>query len=553
MASMPWPIPSGSGRTSREKHDRKRIVIEFHTKPRDYVPGSGPEMESPRLLPPRDSTAYVLDRILLASPGLAEDGKPLPKRMAYLVGWHDLPAARMFVPAMQVLEYVSPQALEEWEWQMELELDEERAKLEKEAAKNMPKPKKRGRPPAHSQIEAAVVAEAEPEGKGAGWPKKGVMSIATPTKSRLADFEELSDEDESPSRQLQREALEESMDVDSNEVSEEVEMIDYEVDTESFQDDMQLNGVNHRTVRNGLPEDQAQDKGTLLALQTESFVSSVVTSTAPARSTPKSSTAATPATSATSASKRTKFSVRLPLPKNTSVFDATPNGGHVTQGRFTPVDGTPPVPVFGLRTPNPLEGGPAEPSGKTPASKRKSQKSAQKPKKDKTPKSKPPPSPEGAEPVWEVQRLEDMEIYDVEGRGLVKYFKVRWEGDWPPEQNPSWEPEDNLPANLVRNYLKKGKRKLPAAPKKKSMTQSTLSWANGKQYKSVSEAFAGDADNLDVPGPDTNHVDEAGNEDNEDKEEFFIVAEEEQHRAQPRQNAVNWNVAGAEFSRFAML
>jgi hypothetical protein len=118
------------------------------------------------------------------------------------------------------------------------------------------------------------------------------------------------------------------------------------------------------------------------------------------------------------------------------------------------------------------------------------------------------------EPTWVVERILDCQTYEVEGRGLVRYFEVLWEGDWPPDQNPSWEPEDNLPRALVKNFFKTPKErrkqvkakpktqgqggspiktprpKRPAAPPRK-LKQSTLSWA-GTRYDSVSEAFAGD-------------------------------------------------------------
>ena len=36
---------------------------------------------------------------------------------------------------------------------------------------------------------------------------------------------------------------------------------------------------------------------------------------------------------------------------------------------------------------------------------------------------------------------------------LVQYFSVRWKGDWPPDQNPTWEPAENLPPRMVQQYL----------------------------------------------------------------------------------------------------
>lgn len=209
-------MASGSrGASSRRdlgSQKRTRITIPLVSKPRDYVPGSGPPLQPIQLLPPQDSTAYIVERVFLPPAGLAADNRPLPKRMTYIIGWHDLPAARLLVPAMQILEYVSPMALEEWEWELEQSLDAERQQLEGEEeqqAEAVSKKRKRQGPPAHSQIESAAVAEPEQaaQKRGRGRPRKGAMSLSTPQKTRLEDFEGLSDEEESPSRQIQREVL----------------------------------------------------------------------------------------------------------------------------------------------------------------------------------------------------------------------------------------------------------------------------------------------------------------------------------------------------------
>ncbi|KAK8027216.1 hypothetical protein PG991_004272 [Apiospora marii] len=100
--------------------------------------------------------------------------------------------------------------------------------------------------------------------------------------------------------------------------------------------------------------------------------------------------------------------------------------------------------------------------------------------------SKPEPK---LEPAWEVKRLEGHMITDVGGQP-VRFFKVRWEGDWPPSENPTWEPQENLPPGLVKQYLKKKARKegaeielvspLPIPPRPP------------RKYSSVAEAFEGE-------------------------------------------------------------
>lgn len=447
----------------------------------------------------------------------------------------------MFVPAMQVLEYVSPQALEEWEEQMEQELDEERAKLEEEAAQKIPPKKKRGRPPAHSQIEAAVVAEPEPEGQV--WPKKGVMSITTPTTAGLEKYETLSDEEGTPSRQLERELLEEAAGGVIDGAVDELDLTEYQTAPEESQDEVMLDSLHEDRLHAPGERGHASRTTLMSFLQTESFAS---TATSSGRSTPVSSTAGRPV-------KKPRPPKLLTARKRVEAQSRLGEGSsHVIQGRpsFTAAGYEPSTSGSGLEGSSVREGVSKMPGKKESTSKVKAPKPKPRPKKEKTPKANTElPPEEAAEPVWEVKRIEDVEMYEVEGRGLVRYFKVRWEGDWPPEQNPSWEPEDNLPANLVRNYLKRPKKRPPATtptPKTKKLKQTTLSWSNGKQYKSVSEAFEGEADNGEVDLPEL--PDAAENRD-EDQEELFVVDKSEKR---PR---LSWNggdMANVELGMFSM-
>ncbi|OAA55734.1 Chromo domain protein [Cordyceps fumosorosea ARSEF 2679] len=209
---------------------KARIAVPLPSRPADYVPGSGPPLEPLYLQPPTDSTAYIDDRILLPPAGVGADGRPLPKRMRYLVGWRDLPAARLLVPAMEILYYVSPHALEEWEYQMELELDEERVRLadarrarqqqaqQQQAAiggeaavqappqlsKKTKKRRRRAHPPTHhTEIETAAVLETEDSDRAHRERLRGgAMSLSTPKKRKMDDFLDDYASDESPSEQL---------------------------------------------------------------------------------------------------------------------------------------------------------------------------------------------------------------------------------------------------------------------------------------------------------------------------------------------------------------
>ncbi|KAJ4326986.1 hypothetical protein N0V84_002599 [Fusarium piperis] len=530
----------------RNKHVRTRIEVHIpQRKSNGYIPGGGPPLQPISLLPPRDSTAYIIDRIILPSPGLAADGKPLPRRMTYIVGWHDLPAARMLVPAMQILNYVSPQEVEEWGFKnMEEQMDSKKVaqKKEEQTQDKSSKPKKRGRPPKHSKIEAAVVTE--PESKTAAIPKKGVMTISVPNENRLEDFEGTSDEYGSPSRQLQQETSRGSTDVD----------MDKEDDAdlaprkpESVRPVAQL-GTLHT---DGL-ESRASGQSSFGDKRVFESLPSTASSTR--QSTPKP-VAVKPAVIKQAAVKSNLLEGKKKMvpatsskktPKPTTVAKNHDELSSGTEWNWAPIEEH----AIPLSVTNPIAQHLKPQAVRTPPiPKVKSTKS--KPKEKKTVPKPPKPAPTAEKPAkdkddddWEVKHLEGMEYFEVEGVGVVRYFKVRWEGDWPPDQNPSWEPEDNLPTALVRNYIKQGKKrrsgheahepkkKTPrppttqtpsAAPKKKgNLKQTTLAWGiPAKQYKSVSEAFAGDEEEIMGMAVANDGPDEV----EEEQDELFVVEE----------------------------
>ena len=118
------------------------------------------------------------------------------------------------------------------------------------------------------------------------------------------------------------------------------------------------------------------------------------------------------------------------------------------------------------------------------------------------PKIKPPPK-EDPEPRWAVKRLEEVSTHVVDGKP-VRYFLVRWEGDWPPDQNPTWEPEGNINRDLVRTFMRKRKKslmlmdgtvdkmdELPPVGTAVPPPPSTLRPQPERRYSSVAEAFEG--------------------------------------------------------------
>ncbi len=130
---------------------------------------------------------------------------------------------------------------------------------------------------------------------------------------------------------------------------------------------------------------------------------------------------------------------------------------------------------------------------------------------------------------WAVDRLEDDKYEVAEDGTRTRYFLVRWEGDWPPEENPSWEPEENIAGKLVTDYL--ASKQQPATPSrtpgatpgatphpKRVKTQKTLSpWMN--KFTSVMEAFEGIEE-------DTAHGAAEESEDDGGGEDEFRVTED---------------------------
>ena len=348
--------------------------------------------------------------------------------MSYIIGWHDLPAARHVIPAMKVLEYVSPRALEDWEAEMEEEMDRRRECLQEEKDNDTLANRKKKIGPRHTDIEAAV--EVGMEADDDSRPKRGAMSLSTPRKRRMADFDEVLERQVSPSKQIIMES-------------------------------------------NAMDTDSASD--------------TTVDSDIPSKAAPKDSI---------------------------SVYD-----GWTTTSQ-----------QLAVRT---LEDIKAEPA---PATESISSTATIEPAAAATL----PPDPEPEEEAWEVKAIEGYTNL-TEDSGLTRnWFQVRWAGDWPPDQNPSWEPEENLPPDMIRKYFKKVQKTTTKAKKAKSkLKQSTLSWPGMKTYDTVADAVAGDLD-LEIADSAANTKDELPDNGNED---VFVVDENQAQTETPK----TWGINGLGF------
>ncbi|KAG5982708.1 hypothetical protein E4U55_001498 [Claviceps digitariae] len=525
------PIP-------KKPNSRSNVIVAIRPRPR-YVPGTGPALQPLRLLPLTAPTGYIIERILLPSPGLAADGRPLPKRMTYIVGWHDLPAASLMVPAMDVLEYVSPRALEEWEDQLEGEMDEHRQHLGHETerlGKDVASQKTRRRPPAHTAIEQPVAIESESEPEPGPEPDIGShtktqgMSLSTPKKRKLAEFEGLSDEDNSPTKQLARELLGHSDGAED-------EMPDV-VDRHNGQ-------IIITAIDRGLKKEDYIDTTGYKRPSTITPVPLPPLITYKPNHMNSGPGASIPDRTVVSLG-MDRLSESPPEKEDSVVFSieggTLPNGrGSIARANIDSVV-VPLLPVQGLNR-DQVNGRTS--TSQTPATsaqrqrQRRSESSGSRRKKQ--PRKNPPSeamqttttttTQQVDDTAWEVERLEDMALYDVENQGLVRYFLVRWVGDWPPEQNPSWEPEGNIPADLVRNFMKLDKKKrAKLAASHQRPPPNPSGWALQRRYQSVSEAFEG---NIEQDVASTAVLN--GDSDNHSLDnKVFVVTEGAQHTGPQR-------------------
>lgn len=121
---------------------RVKIEIPVPSAPK-YVPGSGPPSAPISLIPEKDSTAYILEKYVLPK---QSETRPQDRRLVYyLVGFTDIPQARILVPCQKALDYVDPYTMERWESENDEKIAEQKKRAEEEA--KLPAEKRaRGRP-----------------------------------------------------------------------------------------------------------------------------------------------------------------------------------------------------------------------------------------------------------------------------------------------------------------------------------------------------------------------------------------------------------------------
>lgn len=602
------------------KAPRPIINFEIPVKPQPprYRPGSGPPSQPVELRLKDDSTAFIIDKVILPPTDLVD---PRQRRAYYILGWPDLPAARPVVDCAKALEYVAPYVIEEWEHKDFLRREAEKEKAETEAAlaavaeaiaaekgkaivgaNKLPNGKKKpGRKPKNVRAQQVRLPtpQLDSEQEELLAKRRQGPSLSTPQKkdSRIAQLEaeiemgpldhsdDFADSDEEIRRQLEIELSRESA-TSLGEEDDDIDLLQAGTGAPGVASFSRGGSVRPPALKRAVP--QRRDK----------IDSKLSHSTgAPSQQRKSSYTM----TSHLSQSQRPVSTTPIPLPQRpglsytnnvtsshrpsavpstemrTSSMQgqiwntdrATPvlkSGSHIVQaapassstqpfncghGGFTPTNSST---SMGGYLPRPSK----RPADESPFAGDSNEGTASSAKvkgdrKKKAPKLFQPPSPGGpspevnhkpkAEHEYVVKRLEDDNIVDG-----IHWFKVRWEGDWPPDQNPTWEPQENISANLVKSYLKRKAEKARNASsiskggpgssraKSKEKRQSTLhQWASNFNYSSVSEAFEGQAELDQINQHTEDHV---GSQDDDelgrDDDEFLVV---DKRKAEERKRA----------------
>lgn len=589
--------------------NEQKPVLQFHipirTRLPKYRPGSGPPPPRIDLRLVHDSDAFIVDKVVLPRGHFQPHDTSRQRRCYYIIGWPDLPAARPVVEASKILDYVSPRTLEDWEYQDALRREEEREKAgeaqERAVAKGkavatpvdgvlLPGARRRpGRPP-----RAMMAAETPPEPELNSEQEEMIHkrmrgpSLSTPQKSRLAQLvaeeemlEELEAVDENAELAIhgELEALGEDVaDSDMNMgMVDDLDLLRLSSAVPGRSSGESSRASSARPALANPPSSAARTAAPVLTRRAKSRRSSA----SPSRSSqaitrPQISTTPIPLPSYFSQA----IKQRIPKPHETSGIASTEprlQGGSVltqsdqvhnrrsssanspqshTNG-FTPIGGTFPRPPKRPAEDSPV---PIDAPAKSKLKKSRKKQTESTPVNVEVP-AEAPGSPDVAldlvqgEQDYVVKRLEADTILDG-----VHWFQVRWEGDWPEGDNPTWEPRENISGKLVKHYLeRKAKREADrlarTASKKKSKTKQPnllADWA--KSCSSVADAFDGQAEMNAGSGTaleqDTARDGDADANDNDGSDKLLVTDEENEAAATERRKATEAQIL-AQFTSMA--
>ncbi|KAI0188377.1 hypothetical protein EV127DRAFT_343120 [Xylaria flabelliformis] len=520
--------------------------IPLHSKPPDYRPGDGPALAPIHLCLEDDTGAFIVDKRVL--PGKPVNGE-LKLELYYVVGWPDLPAARVAILATKILEYVSPRTLEDWEYECLLEKDKEREK--QEAARKI---KQEERAKAHA-ASVSVMGTPTPDGGAPGQKRRGRPSKAEVLARRIAQQASFGDDElanvplppagtsgpslSTPKKSLARAVTD--MDIDETDTNDAI--------LKQLQGGSETERESDSESQAGQELAELDEPNTTARLDTDNMFTSLdsflpahpsrgyaefpipnlqlSTQQDPTQSVPsipisfprpnskksqlsRQKTQLTTHVPVPAYPRKSEKNIFIPLGKSITPVPPPslppkvkpPQQAHAMS--LTPI----PAPSYSISKPKPLLKLPHG-AGFTP-----------------TPipaPARPTQIPQQSQPeeeqAWEVKRLEDDKVIEINGE-IVRHFKVRWVGKWPPGQNPTWEPEENISESLVRKYLKDKAAKISQeglSPRKPEKPPPSLK----RKYSSVAEAFQGDDDNL--PGPSSGLLGEAYDADDDDDEHLQVT------------------------------
>ncbi|KAK4237200.1 hypothetical protein C8A03DRAFT_16228 [Achaetomium macrosporum] len=474
---------------------------------RKYVPGSGGPPPRISLAPPRDSTAYIINQFVLPTDN---DTTPTSRRLIYYhVGFTDFPAVKILVPCNKVFDYVSPRELEDWEYRHLERKEEERARrlAEKQRAGATTKPGQKpkvpmqdvGIPVLSSADEALLLAQ-----------EVASPSLSTPQKRRLGemlhedtgDTSNIESDDAAIRRQLQGGDESDDLGLEGD-----LEAEFDSVDQLSLQDSTSATGTPSR-AGSAIPPMQvsiparpaAPPMGPAFPNPAPVAVSIAQTNTSTtgrihpawAHAFGQQNRSEQPlklhSQSGSSQTKQNGTSWPLPAKPQPPQPSSTQTWGSAVRTESASKASASRISTPGHRESSAMtsDSSVTKRKARSPSGNARQGKQPR-PKKQKVKQEEEPPADE-----WEVKDLLDDQWVTENGVKVHKYL-VLWEGDWPPDQNPTWEPAENVQdQGLIKRYQKKKKAGLLKPPKK---AQKTLhQYLAAPQYSSVAEAFEGGID-----------------------------------------------------------
>ncbi|TLD09403.1 uncharacterized protein PgNI_07412 [Pyricularia grisea] len=496
-------------RQRRENATPLSFTIDIPLHP-TYHRGTHPPPSKIQLLPEHsDNTAYIVQKIIHPS------GRKLPenvrKRPFYIIGWKDpeLREARVGVECMRAYTYVSPRQVEEFEYQDLLAreaAEEQQAQKEVDAllaqqqqqqeSQKAGAPKKRGRP---GRPPKKKTTADENDGRR-------VPSLSTPQKSRLnlsADnLQDLQNEMEDRIRSQNsimvlgededEEAEEDDEDEDEDEMLQRVLLQQAERNNKAdrLDTDFTIAIPSRPPARTQPASRRGRGPGRPPKVKSLDTPQTTVPQAEPSRPRPGVRPTRGPKQRVPDRS-----SARIPESREITPAPSLSESTIVARPTFTKQPSL--ISVHDSSISSRSSGSPRDVSvqrGTLAKTKRESTTPIPLPSyvrsipKDAPPTSRSPPLPkaqkdeapnEDAMAVdmpdeWEVLRLEGFKVEEHNGK-KTRFFKVRWKGDWPADQNPSWESEDCIDRDTVREFLRLCKEKKKEASTKPHLGTSTAS------------------------------------------------------------------------------